>query len=484
MALHESELNALVIPESVFVKEIYTKTPGWRVKHNGYNFVELVNQVVAEGGSGLFSTMSDNSNGTYTFNPPSGSSILVDTRAISNPVTVTATNIPSTNTNVQIALEYLHNNVANTQSALGITFIPADGLLPTFGSFTGWTITDDQALKPILQELEIYTQDAVHAASNGLTKVSGTSALSESLVKLGGTLTEDTQIRAGAFEFDIRNSGANLKIKSAPLSTALFGAGESAMYSEAILGTTTSVLGVRNSLSDVVPFLYREDSVSGRAQLIELLVNNVTLGNVSNANLNQSLILGDSGITSRVNNNAAGTEAVYSAMTASAFRIGTVTATPPATTEFYDLPVVDGAAGEVLTTDGLGAVSWAPGSGGGGLSNEFVTLQEFLTFETVVNRTGESFFIVPSSLNGYELEGYEWSVYIPGTATFDIDLNINGSTVAGTTANVGVAITSGSITFSTITLSAGDRISITTSNVSNVLATASGLAIAFELLKP
>lgn len=425
MALSLSELKALVLPELLLKKEIYDKTPGWRIRHEEYNFFNLVSQVIAaSSGSIQMATLTDNGNGTYTYTPVTGSAVLIDTRANSNPVDTTATQVPTTINTTQKAVEDLYHFMNNVKALFGVTW--TNGTTnPTMGTYTGWTISDNQTVKQNIQELELAVQDAIHLADNGLTKVTGTgTGLAQSKVQLGGTLIQPTTVTTTGQTFKFENATANA------------------------------------------------------TKLFEFAPTGVTIHSQSSATSRSQTIWNGTNVSNEVRHDTALGQRSYTEIRSDRFRIGINTGTV-STSSFYDLPLTDGNADQYLKTDGLGNVNWTTLNA---LTDQAVVIQEFLTSEPIINRVGHSFFIVPPSLNGFQVDSFNWSVFTTGTGTFTMQLERNGTNISGAGVSVAANAQNGSQGFATITLTTNDRIRVITSNATG--AVPSGLTIAFDAKKP
>lgn len=206
------ELKKLILPSSLIKAEFYTETPGFRPKHAGYNLYDLIGQIIeTHSGSIAHSTLIDNMNGTYTFISGANPNVLIDTRAPSNPITVIGIT-PSGVTNEQQAIDYLFKYSQDAMDLYGVSWIPtpySPSAVVTLGTFTGWTISDFSSIKNALQQLETSTQDSIHNANNGLTRIAGTGVGAlQTNVQLGGTLIQNTTINASSFNVTMSSVNA------------------------------------------------------------------------------------------------------------------------------------------------------------------------------------------------------------------------------------------------------------------------------------
>lgn len=472
MALSQTELKALLLPDSLFKKEIYNTTPGYRIRHDGYNFFDLVSQVVdIQTGGGLHAALADNFNGTYTYTSPIGATILIDTRAASNP-TSTLGLIPPANTTVQLDLEWLHQYVINAQALFGTPWTVGP-VNPNLGTFTGWTISDNLAIKPALQELELAIQDSLHLADNGLTKVTGTGiGLAQSKVQLGGTLIQDTDILTAGFRFRVTDSASRLAIRQDMLPAYTYGGTDEAAYFEGAAGDEKAISGIKVNANKYNPFMFRENAAVNTSRLIELKDSDIFIESKDTATHMTTTRWFANGIRNEVHYGVGLVNQAYTEVRNNTFRIGSANPIPPLTTPFYDLPTIDGTVNQYLKTNGLGTLSWTSGA-------QEIHFQEFLTAEPIVDRVGDSFFVVPNSYNGLTTSSFKWSVFTPNTGTFTIKMEINGASVAGLAVNVIASAQNGDVTFPVITLNSNDRIRFSIQNSTG--ATPSGLALVLLL---
>ncbi len=114
------------------------------------------------------------------------------------------------------------------------------------------------------------------------------------------------------------------------------------------------------------------------------------------------------------------------------------------------------------------------------VSNELIEIQEFLAAEPIIDRNGDSFFVVPLILNGYTIDKFDWSVFSVDTGTFTISIEQNGVSIGSTA--VSASEQNATVIIPTVTLSTNDRIRIVTSLSSG--ATPLGLVVNLEAIKP
>lgn len=474
--LSTADLKKLVLPSSLFVEEVHTVAPGWAIRQGGYNFFELVGQIMAlQNGSVTHATLTDNTNGTYTFTPVSGTSVLVDTRAASNPVDTTGI-IPVANNTVQKALEDYQHFMNNTKSLFGVSW--TNGVInPTMGTYTGWTITDNQSVKQNIQELELAVQDAIHNADNGLVTVTGTGVGAlQKKVQLGAPLTRDTDITTAGFRYKVTNATSLLSQVNDALPSYGHGGTDEAAFFQGAGATDRALMGIHYNGADYLPFLFREDTVAARSQRIRLGQTFTDVNNVSSIATNQVTTWDDNGIRNQWNNTAGPQTSVYTILDGTKFRIGSSATIPPAVTQYYDLPIIDGTADQILVTNGAGVVTWKDNA-----TDVPIYVQEFLTSEPIINRNGDTFVVIPTQYNGYKIAGYKWSVFTPNTGTFSVGLERNGASMAGTTQAAAGNAQNGNVTFTAVTIATNDRLRVITSATAG--ATPSGLTVVLILTK-
>lgn len=474
------ELKSLILPSSLVKKELYTTTPGYRISQASYNLYDLIGQIIeTQSGSIAHSTLIDNMNGTYTFIPGTGSNVLVDTRASSNPITVIGIT-PSGITNEQQAIDYSFKYVADSMDLLGVSWIPtpySPSAVVTLGTFTGWTISDLSSIKSALQQLESATQDSIHLANNGLTKITGTGiGALQTTAQLGGTLLQATTISTASFNFAISNSAEKLSYVSGELPNYTYGGINQGMYFKGDSVDSRAIAGIQSDGGFFIPYMYAEDLINTRFKLIELQPNLIQIDSINSATHKTNTTWRNTGIISTVSYGASYVESAYTVLNNTYFRIGSVTTVPPSTTAYYDMPLVDGLANQILKTDGAGTLNWVHN-----ITDEFVTLREFTTTELVIDRDGEAFFIVPAALNGYQLGLFEWSVFTPDTGTFSIVLERNGVDVPSSGIAILPSAQNGSSSFTPITLATYDRLRVNIS--SSAGAAPSGLTVVLTIYK-
>jgi len=474
------DIKKLVLPRNLFVEELYNATPGYRVKQQGYNFYELITEILITASGGLLhSSLDENFNGTYTFNSPVNPPVLIDTRASSNPTDTTGL-IPIANTTVQLDLEWLHQYVLNAQNLFGNHWVVGP-TSPTLGAFTGWTITDNLDIKTALQELELAIQDSMHLADNGLTKVVGTGiGAAQSKTQLGGALTQDTTIAAGTKKFNILAGGAaDISFKMNALPAYGYNPADSAVYLEggSLILTDRAISGIRyDGVSKFIPFMFSEDLNAATSKLIEVADTEITVTSF-NSDINVASSIWDiTGVTNKITFSAGLVEEAYTTLSSGKFRIGSVSTITPAVTEHYDLPLVDGTSGQAMVTNGAGTASWQDNT-----PKEHIQWQEFLSTELVSDRTGTSMYVIPLAISTYVTKGYQWSVSTPNTGTFTMELEINGVTVPGSSVAVTASEQNGTVAFTSVVLANNDRIRVVTS--ASVGTTPAGLVIMMAFSK-
>ncbi len=480
MALSLIDLQKLTLPNSLLKEGLHDNSPGYSMAHSGYNFYDLVSQVIlAQNGSLTHATLTNNANGTYTFTPVVGSPILIDTRAPSNPITVIGIT-PATITQTQHALDYLFKYTQDSFDLFGVSWIPtpySPSAIQTLGTFAGWTITDGLSIKGALSELELAVQDSIHIADNGLTKVTGTGAgLAQSKLQLGGLLIQPTFIGTSGHPFGVIDGTVDISFGIGLLPGYAYGGANKGTYFHGAGVSGAAMSGVQKSGAAYIPFVYFEDAASGRSRLLEFDSISARLFATSTPSFRVGTSWMDNGIGDAVEYGVGYPERTYTFLTQTYFRIGCDLSISPATTAYYDFPIVDGVANQILQTDGAGTLSWVHN-----ITDEFVTLREFTATELIIDRDGEAFFIVPSGLNGYLLDTFEWSVFTPDTGTFNITLERNGVDVPGSGIATLASAQNGSSSFTPITLSTYDRLRVNISNSAG--AAPSGLTVILTIYK-
>lgn len=111
-----------------------------------------------------------------------------------------------------------------------------------------------------------------------------------------------------------------------------------------------------------------------------------------------------------------------------------------------------------------------------------IGLQEFLNNELILDRTGETCFVVPDYMAGHSINQFRWSIFTPDTGTFDFDLFVGapGAAVSVSTVNVLSSAVTGVASPGT-TLAAGDIVYIVTSNTAG--APPAGLTVTLEIVE-
>ncbi len=478
--LNESEIKSLILPNSLVKFDASTETPGFRTKHVGYNFYDLVGQVMAlQSGSVAHASLIDNMNGTYTFVPGIGANVLIDTRAPSNPISVIGIT-PAGTTNEQQAIDYLFKYTQDSFDLYGVSWTPtpySPSAIVTLGTFAGWTITDGSSIKSALSQLELSAQDAIHNADNGLTRVAGTGVGAlQTTVQLGGILSQNTLIGTAGNAFAVVDPTSDLSFGIGLLPGAAYGGSNSATYYYGTGPSGIAMSGIQKPGGAFVPFMYFEDTATGRSRLLEFDSISARISATSTPSFRVGTSWMDNGIGDAVEYGVGYLERTYTLLTQTYFRIGCDLSIPTVTTNHYDFPIVDGVANQVLQTNGTGTLSWVHN-----ITDEFVTLREFTTTELVIDRDGEAFFIVPAGLNGYIIDTFEWSVFTPDTGTFSMVLERNGVDVPSSSIATLASAQNGSSVFTPITLATYDRLRINISGSAG--AAPSGLTVVLTIYK-
>lgn len=474
------ELKKLILPSSLVKAELYTETPGYRLRHAGYNLYDLIGQIIeTHSGSIAHSTLIDNMNGTYTFISGANPNVLIDTRAPSNPITVIGIT-PSGITNEQQAIDYLFKFTADSFDLLGVSWTPtpySPSAVVTLGTFTGWTISDLSSIKGALQQLENSAQDAIHLVDNGLTKTVGTGAgVLQSKIQLGGTLIQSTVISTASNGFAISDAPNRLSINSNTLSGYAYGGFNPSVFYSGTDPSSRAIAGIQSDGGFFVPYMYAEDLINTRFKLIELQPNLIQVDSINSATHKTNTTWRNTGIINTVSYGVGYIESAYTVLNDTYFRIGSVNTILPATNPYYDFPLVDGLDGQGLITDGSGQLAWRYVR-----RREIAYLNEFDSNTNVVNRNGLAFTIIPPDLDGYILSEFDWSVFSTAVGTFDIELERNGVLVPGANISVIASAQNGNVSFTPITVSTYDRLRVIISNSAG--STPKGLTITLTLNK-
>lgn len=109
-------------------------------------------------------------------------------------------------------------------------------------------------------------------------------------------------------------------------------------------------------------------------------------------------------------------------------------------------------------------------------ADQYIAMQEFLASEPIIDRVGDTLFVVPDGLDSYTLQSLSWAVGTANTGTFSFKLLIDGAEATPSIVNVGSGEDVNGITLTGgILIESGSVLRIETFNSTG--ATPSGLTV-------